>query len=373
MNWCILAALSIIGAPSAALSLTPVQPHPPRLLSGHQAKIVGLCFSPDGRTLVSSSLDGTVRLWAVDSGALLRTWKVAATRAVFSPDGRLLATASGHSTLRVWEVASGRLARAVSFRGARIESLCFWKNKPLLAAADARGNQVLLVDTRSWRVARRLKGDPPTETRRGPEFSADASIRSACFSPDGRFLATEHQDSSTDGMGVHFDSWIRIWDTTTWRRTRKLDTDWGARSHLDTFAIAPDSRRLFGMITNGTGASLLVVCDLGTGRTEQIGEYDGFCEGLAFAEGGRRIVAGMSGDDAVSAYALVLDAASGQELGRVATDSVARETYYRDPSSAREATGTLAVSPAGDLVATVSPSHRIRLWPVAELLAALRR
>lgn len=362
------------GAPSSSdCAEEPAPPRPPRLLRGHQAKIEALCFSPDGRLLASSSRDGTVRLWAVASGALLHAWKATTTRLAFSPDGARLAAAVGKSCVQTWDVASGRAAPPLRFPGAEIGSLCFRKGDGLLALADRRGNQVLLVDPRSGRVTRRLKGDPPTETRRGPDFSADAGIDAACFSADGRILATEHQDSSTDLAGVHFASWIRIWDTNTWRRIQKLDPEVGDRSHLDAMAVAPDHRRLFGITGNGTGASLLSTWDLGTGKTAQTGEFQGACDTLTFAAGGRLIVLGMQDDDAIHAYVVVLEAATGRELRAVATDQVSSASYYDDPSEAREAAGTVAVSPDGQTVATLSPGHAIGLWRMPELLAAPAR
>jgi spermidine synthase len=39
---------------------------------GHSADILGLVFTPDGRTLISCSRDGSVRLWDVAGGGLLR-------------------------------------------------------------------------------------------------------------------------------------------------------------------------------------------------------------------------------------------------------------------------------------------------------------
>src|SRR5207245_5468399 len=69
-------------------------------------------FSPDSRSILTSSFDGNARIWDLSSGqqvALfhhgynLRVWG-----ARFSPDGRYVATAGQEGGVRVWEVASGR-------------------------------------------------------------------------------------------------------------------------------------------------------------------------------------------------------------------------------------------------------------------------
>jgi serine/threonine protein kinase len=69
-----------------------------------------VAFSPDGRTTLTASLDGTARLWDAltgePRGAPLRH-DSGILQAAFSPDSRLVITASLDRTARLWEVDDG--------------------------------------------------------------------------------------------------------------------------------------------------------------------------------------------------------------------------------------------------------------------------
>jgi WD40 repeat protein len=72
-----------------------------------------VAFSPDGKMLLSSSFDRTVRLCDVDSGRQLKYLTGHTHRveyAAFSPDGRRIVSCGNQNnpTLRVWDVASGK-------------------------------------------------------------------------------------------------------------------------------------------------------------------------------------------------------------------------------------------------------------------------
>ena len=70
-----------------------------------------LLFSPDGGTVVSTSLDGTVALWDAESATrreTLRGHSGAVQQPVFSPDGETLYTVSHDGTAIAWDIGGDR-------------------------------------------------------------------------------------------------------------------------------------------------------------------------------------------------------------------------------------------------------------------------
>jgi WD40 repeat protein/serine/threonine protein kinase len=79
---------------------------PVRTLSGHVDEIRSITISPDGHTIASGSLDGTLKLWNLQTGELKSTIsnQLGFVDAVtFSPDGQLLVSASkADNTIKIW-------------------------------------------------------------------------------------------------------------------------------------------------------------------------------------------------------------------------------------------------------------------------------
>ena len=85
-----------------------------RELKGHVNRIWYAAFSPDGRSLISGSVDTTARIWDVKTGELqhVLNHKDAVGGVLFSPDGKLAVTSSGNE-IKFWDVGSARNVRTI--------------------------------------------------------------------------------------------------------------------------------------------------------------------------------------------------------------------------------------------------------------------
>jgi WD40 repeat protein len=145
----------------------------------HQGEdITSAAFSPDDRTLVTTSTDGTARIWRVSDGRALHVLgghQGVMVEAVFSPDGRYVAAAGG-ATVRIWDSGTGKAVGRPLGGGGLLTSLAFNPSGTLLAATAGNGN------VRLWRMP---SGALDHNLR--PHISV---VSDAAFSRDGLWLVT---------------------------------------------------------------------------------------------------------------------------------------------------------------------------------------
>ena len=81
-----------------------------RPLNGHSGKVTAVNWSPDGKSLASSGLDGVVRIWKVASGETTRELKHdrSVRNVVWSPDGKTVATCAEDDLIRLWNPELGK-------------------------------------------------------------------------------------------------------------------------------------------------------------------------------------------------------------------------------------------------------------------------
>ena len=177
---------------------------------GHELLTTCAGFSHTRPWLVTGSLDGTLRVWDLEAGALhLELWEIDAPihALAFDPSGRWLAVAAHDGRVLLWDrLEEGDPQRApdriLDVGPSPPWALTFDAQSTVLAVAGEQG-LISLWDTSTWDCSVRLRCDSDL-------------LRSVSFSADGELIAA----------GAFGTSAI-IWDLVGVRSAlRDLDLDW---------------------------------------------------------------------------------------------------------------------------------------------------
>ena len=97
-------------------------------LEGHANSVASVAFSPDAKSVVSGSVDRTVRLWDAATDAPLQTLEGHShlVRSVaFSSDGKSVVSGSVDRTVRLWDVAMGAPLQTLEGHANSVASVAF--------------------------------------------------------------------------------------------------------------------------------------------------------------------------------------------------------------------------------------------------------
>lgn len=107
--------------------------------TGHEHWIFSLAFAPDGQTLISSSIDRTIKVWNSRTRRLLLSIPVGigidVREVAISPDGKLLASGN-NSLIRLWSLPDGKYLGDLPGRESFVLSLAFASNNQLISGSE---------------------------------------------------------------------------------------------------------------------------------------------------------------------------------------------------------------------------------------------
>lgn len=277
--------------------------------------------------------------------------------AVATEDRMRIITTSEDATARVWDVATGQTVQELKGHTASVRSAAFSPDGRwvVTASMDATAR---VWDAATGQTVQELKGP------------FGAVVFSAVFSPDSKWVLTAHADLTA-----------RVWEVATGRTVQEL------RGHLGpvySAVFSPDGKRVLAASADGTAR----IWEAATGRTmQELKGHLGRVTSAVFSPDGERVL--TAGDDRT---ARVWEAATGQQVQELKghTDFVVNATFSPDGKEVLTASldktarvweaatgrmllelkghtdvvGDAVFSPDGKWVVTVSKDKTARLWEV---------
>jgi WD40 repeat protein len=250
-------------------------------------RIYGLNFSPDGQTLIYSTLSkndtGSINIWDLAAQKPGRVvWSKRGSSAYdisFSPDGKQIVAMTGSldlggrsMSLIVWDAATGDQLKsfpADAQYGIDYATFSASGNRLILSTGVA-GRQLTVYDAATWQVLSRIS--PP-----------NSSAEVTAISPDGNYVMTSRQS------GGH----LLLWEAATGKLLSTLDTPFTSTS---TMEFSPDGSML---VVSGslpfnpqTDYTYLNVAIWDTATWKQVGfQYWGRANSMQFSPDGKSLLA----------------------------------------------------------------------------------
>jgi WD40 repeat protein len=303
------------GRPQAGPTLPAVQE--PRLRIAIQTPggfVTSLAFSPDGRTLTSLGREGpvwTVTTWdpATGKGRLLGEYGHPIYSLTCSSDGKAMAWGCADRAIKVWDVVAGREKANLLERS--VTSLAFSPDGKELASAHNDGTLRArdLATAKEWVLQQHGR-----------------RVFSLTYCADGKVLAWGCDDGT-----------LKVWDVVAGKETGNFKDQ-----RVSLVRCSPDGKTL--ATAAGRGGESVRLLDSATGKELAALDMKGDqVNCLAYTPDGKILAAGGN-----VGTVLLWDVAAGKKLATL--DGQTGGVF------------SLAVSPDGKTLAVGGPDRAIRLW-----------
>eukprot|EP00735_Rhodelphis_limneticus_P004378 TRINITY_DN15960_c0_g1::TRINITY_DN15960_c0_g1_i1::g.3774::m.3774 TRINITY_DN15960_c0_g1::TRINITY_DN15960_c0_g1_i1::g.3774 ORF type:complete len:508 (-),score=21.69,sp/Q8YTC2/Y2800_NOSS1/31.66/2e-38,sp/Q8YTC2/Y2800_NOSS1/29.04/2e-38,sp/Q8YTC2/Y2800_NOSS1/30.10/2e-33,sp/Q8YTC2/Y2800_NOSS1/24.73/1e-29,sp/Q8YTC2/Y2800_NOSS1/26.77/1e-28,sp/Q8YTC2/Y2800_NOSS1/25.54/3e-26,sp/Q8YTC2/Y2800_NOSS1/30.74/5e-26,sp/Q8YTC2/Y2800_NOSS1/26.34/5e-24,sp/Q8YTC2/Y2800_NOSS1/24.84/5e-23,sp/Q8YTC2/Y2800_NOSS1/38.46/5e- len=169
-------------------------------LNGHTDRLISAKLSPDGKFILTASLDKTARIWNSTTLECVGTLGTNisgpnnVSSAIYSPDGRFILTVLSDRTARIWNSTTMECAGILNSIHDPVKSAIYSPDGKFIMTISV-GNQPCIWDSATFQ---RVGGLVDSTSARSIDVIA------AIYSPNSKFILTTSSEKIT-----------RIWDSAT--------------------------------------------------------------------------------------------------------------------------------------------------------------
>lgn len=216
----------------------------------HNKSVSCLNFSYDGIFLCSGSTDGTIKIWNVDSGALITTFKKkeylnqasnanCCNSCSFSRNSSLVLSCFSDSTIKLWDIKTGNILKTFfEEHSGEVNSVCFSPDEKLIVSASV-DKTMKFWDTSISLLLKQYQGH--TE-----------QIRCLAFSTDGSYLLSRSRDKK-----------IKMWEADSGNFIKCFE---GHTDFVISLSFSPDGKNILSLSEDGN----VNLWNIDTGNFEKI-------------------------------------------------------------------------------------------------------
>jgi hypothetical protein len=162
-----------------------------RTFEGHSLPVFSSAWAPDGRIVLSGSLDNTLKTYDVGNGTIIHTFHGHSTsvdRCLFSPDGEIICSTAQDGFLKLWKTDTGVCIKSFKFDiHGEIACINGTKHRKVWGIRFSDDGSFVKCSSgafshKVWNIQSGLVRNifDPTPTDARPEF-----IHCSCVSPEG--------------------------------------------------------------------------------------------------------------------------------------------------------------------------------------------
>ncbi|NEO29390.1 MAG: protein kinase [Symploca sp. SIO3C6] len=290
-----------------------------KTLEGHDGYVNYLNISPDGKRLISSSADKTIKIWDLFTDKPVRTLIRHSKHIDYfaiSSDLTKIATVGGDNTIKIWDLNTGQEINTLTSHSSFVNAVAISYDSQILVSASA-DKTIKIWDLATGREIKTLKGH-------------SGAVNHLIISHDQQLLASASADKT-----------IKIWDLNTGKDIKTLR---GHSSFVNYLAISNDDQ----LLASASADKNIKVWDLATKKEiATLKGHSSWVKPIVISPDGKTLFSGGAENKI-----RIWDLTTKKEI-----DTLKGHSSYIN---------SLTISPDGKTLVSASADQTIKIWRLAK-------